>query len=259
MRAHSFLLLTTFLSTGCPSTPPHRAEPPTRAQAAPLRVAIYDGYGAGAWAPLGNWIEALEGADATPVRPEEIRAGVLAGFDVVVFPGGMASHQFHALGADGRDQVRGFVADGGGYLGICAGAFLAAAAPYEWGMGLVDARVVDHEHWNRGVGDVQVELSSEGQRVLHDGAGPHLYRYANGPILEPANVPELPDYRALATFRSGVGENGADPTTMLGTPAILTAEYGGGRVLLSSGHAEWTAGVEHWLRRYVEWLGRSGD
>jgi len=240
---------------------PDRARTRSPAPTAPtavLRVAIYEGYGAGAWAPLGNWIEALEEVDAAPVRPEEIRAGALTRFDAVVFPGGMASHQFHALGADGRDRVRTFVAEGGGYLGICAGAYLAASAPYEWGMGLVAARVVDHAHWDPGAGEVQVELSAAGQRVLADGAGPHPYRYANGPILEPADVPELPDYRALALFRTGIGENGADPNTMVGTPAVLTAEYGAGRVLLSSGHAEWTAGVEHWLRRYVEWLGRRG-
>lgn len=237
---------------------PRPAQAPTPLPAAGLRVAVYDGYGAGAWAPLGNWIEALEGVDAAPIRPEEIRAGALSGFHVVVFPGGMASHQFYALGGDGRDEVRDFVAAGGGYLGICAGAYLAASAPYEWGLGLVDARVLDHDHWNRGVGDVQVELTGAGQRILSDDAGPHTYRYANGPILEPADVPELSDYAILARFRSGIGENGADPATMLGTPAVLTADYGAGRVLLSSGHAEWTAGIEHWLRRYVEWLGRLG-
>lgn len=224
----------------------------------PLRVAIYDGYGAGAWAPLANWIEALERVDVAPIRPEQIRAGGLASYHLVVFPGGMASHQFYALGADGRDAVRSFIASGGGYLGICAGAFLAAAAPYEWGMGLVDARILDHDHWARGAGDVEVELTDQGQRVLSSSTGPHLYRYANGPILEPAGIPELEDFTVLAAFLTGIGEGGADPAVMVGTPAIISSEYGAGRVLLSSGHAEWTTGIEHWLRRSVEWLGRRG-
>jgi glutamine amidotransferase-like uncharacterized protein len=246
------LLLLCILVTACTGPSGHdRPGEPTQ-----LRVAIYDGFGTGAWGPLANAIEAMEDVNVAPIRPEEIRAGHLEKFDVVVFAGGMASHQFHALGADGRDRVRAFVRKGGGYVGICAGAFLAASAPYEWGMGLVDARIVDHEHWARGVGDVQVELTDPGQAILRGGPGSHVYRYANGPILAPANDPELPDYRTLAVFRTGIGEKGADPATMVGTPAIIIADYGRGRVLVSSGHAELTEKDASWLRRYIDWAGR---
>ena len=55
----------------------------------------------------------------------KIRQGELGGYDVVVFPGGSSAYQAQVLGKSGRDAVRSFVASGGGFVGICAGAFLA--------------------------------------------------------------------------------------------------------------------------------------
>ena len=55
----------------------------------------------------------------------KIRRGELSSFDVVVFPGGSSALQAQVLGKSGRDAVRAFIASGGGFVGFCAGAFLA--------------------------------------------------------------------------------------------------------------------------------------
>ena len=47
-----------------------------------------------------------------------------AAFDVVVFPGGSGNAQAEAIGPTGIAALRAFVADGGGYIGTCGGAFL---------------------------------------------------------------------------------------------------------------------------------------
>jgi len=90
------------------------------------------------------------------LRAEEICAGRLLGipgypiadgggvssFDVLVVPGGSAAKDARLLGEEGRAAIRTFVRRGGGYCGICAGAFLALRS---WkyrsclSLGLVDA------------------------------------------------------------------------------------------------------------------------
>ena len=54
-----------------------------------------------------------------------VSAGVLDRFDVLIQPGGSGSAQAKALEEEGRDKIRKFVDGGGGYLGICAGSYLA--------------------------------------------------------------------------------------------------------------------------------------
>ena len=67
------------------------------------------------------------------------------------------------------------------------------------------------------------------------------------------NRGERPGAEVLAWFRSGVGKNGADPETMVGTPAIVRGAFGDGRVLLFSPHPEKTRGLEEWLRLAIDW------
>ena len=221
----------------------------------PLCIAIYDGPGTGAPMPLAKQIETMvPGTLALPVGPQEIRRGTLDSFDVVVFAGGMASQQYDALAGDGRRIVRSWVNQGGGFVGLCAGGFLASARPYRWGLDLLDARIVDHDHWARGTGIVELELSPQGERLFKRTAEQSQvkYHYGNGPIWAPADRDDLDDYQPLAWFRSGLGQNGADPQIMVNRPAIIVGRLGQGRVVASSGHAEWTEGIEDFLGHYIE-------
>ena len=223
-----------------------------------IAVGIYDGPGSGDPMPfVSDLQQGLSRIEGHPLQPVEIRNGGLERFDVVIFPGGMSSHQFDALQKTGRQAVQGFVHRGGGYVGICAGAYMAATRPYAWGLDLIDARVVDHDHWARGIGTVSIELSGSGRTLFGNHRGSLDYHYGNGPIFAPAEKKELPDYRVLAWFRTAVpSRDGADPAVMVNTPAIISGHYGKGRVLVSSGHSEWSAGLEAFLLRYVEWAGQ---
>lgn len=55
-----------------------------------------------------------------------LQGGNLKRFDAIVFPGGYSYFQQVSAGHRGLDAVREYVKQGGCYLGICAGAFLAA-------------------------------------------------------------------------------------------------------------------------------------
>jgi Biotin-protein ligase, N terminal len=121
---------------------------------APVRVAIFDGDGVGPSAlPLIDTIEkATEHRfQISRITAAEIHGGVLANVDVLVHPGGSGGGQERALGEIGRKAVRDFVHQGGGYLGVCGGAYLATN-DYEWSLNLIDAKVVDKRHWARGAG-----------------------------------------------------------------------------------------------------------
>lgn len=60
--------------------------------------------------------------------------------DVLLFPGGSGSKQGKALGEAGRSHVRQFTREGGGVIGICAGAYLCSSH-YSWSLGLMNAAV----------------------------------------------------------------------------------------------------------------------
>jgi len=218
----------------------------------PVYVALYDAGGTSQRSPaallrlLRQWPQ----TEVAAVGPEEVRTA-LAQFDVVVFPGGSGSRQAAALGETGRERVRQFVRDGGGFVGICAGAYLACAG-FRWGLKVLDAKTVSPK-WRRGRAQVEIELTEAGQRLF----GPHTGRlkvlYVNGPILEPAGRPDLPDYVTLAVFRSEVAKNNTPKGVMIGSPAVVSAPFGRGRVVCFSPHPEQTRGLEVFVLRAVLW------
>lgn len=225
----------------------------------PLRIAIYDAGGTGrtsarslevALAPMGKTL-------VRRIGPPEIRAGQLSRFDLVVFPGGSGSRQAAALEKTGREKVRRFVEEGGGYLGVCAGSYLAARN-YDWSLKIVDGRTVDtrNGHWRRGRGTVKMELTEKGRLILGDYPEQVDVRYANGPIFAPAQDDAIEDFQALAHFRTELAENGARVGAMIDTPAILSGNLGKGRVLCISPHPESTKALHGMVRRAALWLGK---
>ena len=224
----------------------------------PLRIAIYDAGGTGRTSArsLEVVLSPIEESLVRRIGPPEIRAGLLSPFDLVVFPGGSGSRQAAALEKTGREKVRRFVEEGGGYLGVCAGSYLAARN-YEWSLKIVDGRTVDtrNGHWRRGRGTVKMELTEKGRMVLGEYPEQVDVRYANGPIFAPAGDDAIEDFQALAHFRTELAENGARVGAMIDTPAILSGRLGKGRVLCISPHPESTKSLHGMVRRAALWLG----
>jgi glutamine amidotransferase-like uncharacterized protein len=187
------------------------------------------------------------------VKGEAIRQGQLARYDVLIVPGGSGSKEARGLGEKGREQVQEFVRKGGGYLGICAGAYLATC-DYPWALNILNARVLDKEHWDRGNGKVEIALSQRGREVLGARQDMVSIHYAQGPILAPAHHNGLPDYEVLARFHTQVAKNGAPRDVMPGATAVAAAEFGKGRVLCFSPHPEETEGLHKFLLRGIAWV-----
>ena len=228
------------------------ADPPSKK---PIRIAIYADAGASKQgSPLvQKALPIAEGFEITTVTAEEIRNGALDKVDVLIHPGGSGSAQGKALGEDGRKRVKQFVSNGGGFIGICAGAYLASAE-YLWSLGLLDAEVIDNEHWARGNGDVDVKLSATGKTALDCDEEHCSIRYAQGPLLGPAGKDDINDYELLATFDSEIAEKGAPTGVMKGTAAIARGTFGKGRVECFSPHPEKTPGREKFLKAAVRWV-----
>lgn len=191
----------------------------------------------------------------TNVTAAQIRSGVLKNFDVVVLGGGSSIGQSRQLQPEGRAQIRKFVREGGGYIGICAGAYLASADKgYE--LGIISSRVVDRKHWARGRGNVELGFSPAGLKQLDLKDPKPTVMYHQGPLLAPLDVPGLPPYTMVAQFDTEVAQKGAPHGVMQGTTALASAAFGKGRVFIISPHPEQTAGEEQIVRRAVDWVSK---
>ena len=186
------------------------------------------------------------------VTSADIRAGQLSEFDVVIFPGGSGGGQAKSLGKTGREIVRKFVTDGGGYIGICAGAY-PASADYDWSLHILDAKVLDRKHWARGFGNVRLKASAAATKSLGFQTSEPLVYYHQGPLLSPAHDDQIPDYQEWASFTTEVTKEGVPGGVMPGTTAIAAGIFGDGRVLAISPHPENTDGLDHVLPRAVQW------
>ncbi len=224
----------------------------TAGHAAPIRVALYDDAGAaGQGVPkvaeiLGDpahfQVTIFKAADVT---------AALEKADVVFFTGGSGSKQGNAIGEAGRAEVQRFVRAGGGYVGICAGAYLACSK-FSWGLGLLDAQTVSNK-WRRGVGNVQMEFTPAGEKVVGLPAETREVKYANGPIIKPAGRDDLPPYEPVAFFRTELAKNDTPVGVMVNSPAMVQSTFGKGRVFISSPHPEQTPGLEKTIEHAARW------
>lgn len=218
-------------------------------------VALYDAGGSG-----GRGISRFEVIlgkckdwHVVHVGPEEIKAS-LDQFDLLIIPGGSGSKESAAIGPEGRERIRLFVENGGGYLSACAGSYLATSG-FSWGLKILNAQTVS-DKWTRGHAMLKMELTEEGRKILGDRPGLLDVRYANGPILMPAKSLSLSPYETLAVFRTEVAEHGSPKGIQVGSPAAAAGRYGQGRVLCFSPHPEQTADLEDLVVRAAQWVAR---
>ena len=229
---------------------------PVMAPAAPsraLKIAVFSGKGApqSSVAAVVKAIGFIPQASATILTGAEVAKLKLDTYDVIVFPGGSGSSQSKSIGEAGLNNVREFVRGGGGYVGICAGAYLACSN-FTWGLGILNARTVSSK-WRRGLGIVETELTEPGKELLGKVDSRFKVRYNNGPIIKPGDRTDLPAYTPLAMFRTEMAENGSPVGVMVNSPAQAIGTFGKGRVFISSPHPEGTPGLEHLIPRGIVW------
>ena len=166
-------------------------------------------------------------------------------FTVLCVAGGFVLNYQSRMGATGAALVTEFVRRGGGYVGVCAGAYLGSSMA----LGLLPVDVLDATHWDRGAGPCQLGFTAQGRETLGAGVNAVTARYANGPIMRTAAASgDAADDGggggAAVTLARFVGEPFRPPVGsahfMHGSPAIVggTCGRGGGMVVLVSPHLE---------------------
>lgn len=182
------------------------------------------------------------------LTPREVKTGALhtGAYDIFIIPGGYAPNFAAALGKEGGEKIRDFVQAGGGYVGICAGAYLGTS----WGYELLPVNVMDIEHWNRGSTDACVLKTTESGRQIAALPEEFSIRYNNGPLFEifDSSATSLADFETQL-----LGKDGSYPAIMRGSPALVAGSLGRGRVLLISPHMEGSPEFADAFRSLVAW------
>lgn len=219
-----------------------------------VRFAIYQGNGSSdeGIQNVINCLSDVPNASVSKLSGEDFRSSDLNQYAAVIFSGGVASKQSESLGESGRNRVREYVRSGGGYVGICAGAYLACSN-FSWGLGVLNAATVSSK-WRRGQAWVEERLTDDGTQILGEAPSPFFVRYNNGPILKPAGRKDIPGYVALALFQTEVAENETPTGIMMNSPAQAAGQFGKGRVFVSSPHPENTPGLVHLIPRALSWV-----
>ncbi|MBD1583679.1 BPL-N domain-containing protein [Pseudoalteromonas sp. S16_S37] len=211
------------------------------------------------------------------VTGKMIRKSKLDGVDVFIVPGGgVVLFQQWVLGFRGRKIVRDFVRKGGGYFGICSGAFLATNARFGW-LGLVDVKLHDMKHQNRGGGLINVKLNSEhaeailSPRWTQNAVYPMLYW--QGPLMvipsqsKPSQAKRALEFgtiNEIAAFGAVIEPEGAEDENirfpeyfsdehMSGHTACISTTFGKGRVFISSPHLEHPEENQGMIPEIIRW------
>ncbi len=170
-----------------------------------------------------------------------INQNTLSGYDLLVMPGG-TSGRIYLRDVNG-DVIRNFVSNGGGFLGICAGAYAASNRVHGsgidyngWGIAPnVNSRVVNY------VGSLTLQITSAGQSLFNL-EGLQQITHVNGPAMYgvSGNIDSFANYADNNTgFRN--------------YSAILGDFFGKGRVALVGPHPELTTGAFTYIPQLIAW------
>lgn len=213
------------------------------------------------------------------VTAEEIVYTGLKNYELLVMPGGDATQQFLDLGGKGIKNIRNFVKNGGGYIGICAGSYLAwnvAMLPEKYlcppnleslGIGKVNfLNVVDRTSSNEGWEESSYVETSEGSKVvffptelftryqINYKGGNLSVIYAGGPLFENTGG-------VFATYTGECKKPFLPPVDLrkkmlIGSGSASRNRYGSGRVVLFSFHPELLKETCPLVDEGIRWISR---
>ncbi len=231
-------------------------KPAQEKQSPKIKVAVYSGEGAGAVSIIET-IEALKidpGIDAYPISPVDIFSGKLNETDAIIFPGGSGSKQLNSLGKTGKKFVMDFIKNGGGAIGICAGAYMMCQTEGYPSLKIGDVKHIDRAHYNRGRGLIEFKLNDEGLKIFPEFKNqPQFIQYYDGPIMEPLHQEK--SFKPVAVYVTDIHPNEGDPVGL--TPGKLFMyhqNYGKGKIFAIGGHAESTPGIRFMIPRMARWV-----
>ncbi len=232
----------------------HQEKPVTTKKS--INIAVFDGNGAGVVSVVET-IEALKidkGINAKPISASQIQNGELNNFDAIIIPGGSGSKQLNNLGESNRAIVKAYIKQGGGIIGICAGAYMLSSTDGYPSLAVASSVHIDREHYNRGRGLVQFELTDEGFEIFPELKNNSLFvQYYDGPVLVQGD--SLNPYNEIGKFVTDIHPDGFAPIGITpGRTFFLNQNIGKGKVFLCAGHPESTPGMRWIVPRMARWV-----
>lgn len=197
--------------------------------AVPITVGLYKSYGVSelSFNAAKTLLESEKNINLKILSSSDVRKGTLKNVNVFIAMGGSGSQQGKDLQELGIDKVKEFVKNGGGFIGVCGGSYMAITGPSEGKLNMLSAKNYGNDGWQRGIGNCEIK-TNDGQTInLH---------YENGPIFEFAEYEGSGSYQTLATFNCDyyIPSKGTYEGDMPGQPGIIIGNYGKGKVLLFS-------------------------
>lgn len=219
------------LLSGKKRKPSRKRKDKPKAHVGTIKIGLFEGSGAhrGAVKVASEFLSAHDGVDFRTFNTNDVLNGGIDDLDVVFFPGGSGAQQGNALGESGREKIRQLVAAGMGYIGICAGSYLASQGN-ETKLKLVNFYNKTGSSWKRGNKDVLAEADFHGRPIKFK------IHYENGPLFAPTTEPGIDPYVPLGIYVTETysTKNDTHKGEMVGTPVVAASKYGDGRVLLFS-------------------------
>ncbi len=174
-----------------------------------------------------------------------INSATLTGYDVLAMPGGSSGYDYIYRSGISGTAIRNFVASGKGYIGICAGAYSAAAHTDDhydgWGIAPnVRCKAVYYE------GSVPLQITSAGEQVLGTSGTKNIVHYNGAAMYVSGNA------KVFATYADS-------KTGYKGYAAIVGDYYGKGRVVLSGPHPELSSTVPTFVSKLIYWAASSSS
>ena len=202
-----------------------------------IKVALYldNGCLGGGVIHLARLLKSSPEVSCDFLSAADVQAEKLAGYDVLVMPGGSGYDRYTQLGEEGFEKIRKYIREGGHYYGICAGISMALNDPKR-------LRLIPYSREKnplRGGFSAAIKLNARAEELLGVKEGIRYFRYHDGPI--PVKGDPVPDseYEVLATFEGHVMQKGKSVAPMYGMPALICGHYGKGNVLVSVMHPEY--------------------
>ncbi len=157
-------------------------------------------------------------------------------YRLVFMPGGSATEIANTLGSGNLTRIAQFVANGGAYVGICAGSYLPVKG-YNDATSMLEIVNATVAYLNPGEGIVTIEINAS-HPVTWGFKGQIQMAYYNGPPLVLGGLAS--DTLGIgAPYPSGLAKFVDGPNAVLiDKVAMLATTYGKGRVVLFSPHPE---------------------
>lgn len=249
-------LLYIFLIISCKNTGKNIENNTPKTTAKFINVGVFNGNGASPVCILET-MEALKidtGIFPVEVSAYDIINGKLDELDALVFPGGSGSKEFNNIGQLAAEKIKEFgQKQGKGLVGICAGGYLLSTTPTYPSLEILGAPDT-REYYDRGRGLISFHLNDQGKKIFYELKNTDsLYiQYYDGPVFAD---PEKYGLNVLGNIYSDIATHKGYPHGYTqGKPAFFTKDYGKGKVFVSVGHPEATAGMRWIVPRMARWV-----